>query len=304
MKKTILPIIILYYILCSLSCSDPTTNTEKKANTPTSKTTQPQATAIIAQPTVQTPVTPKKADLAWWKGLDSQWQQLLDKKLSEKRLVTEADIQKLHDQTVTFVAPSIMPGDLTALEHLSNLHHISVAGNGLTSLQSIAYLPKIRILEAANNQIPDLEPLRDKKELQFIRLPFNHIKDLTPLATLTRLRELDIRQNRIKDISPLRQCTQLFLLNISQTMVEDLSPLSSASLMRELRLSGTNVADLTPIKALNGMKVLNISDTPISSIAPIMHFSSLKELNCRKTKVPEEELKVFMEKNPKCKVLL
>jgi Leucine-rich repeat (LRR) protein len=114
--------------------------------------------------------------------------------------------------------------DLSAIQHLTGLEHLSVyggtvVGDGLCSLSSLtrlqlthtatpdlsflSALPQLADFWSMESRLVDLSGLAGATELRRLLLGHNHIADISPLAGLLHLDRLGLRANRIAVLPPL-----------------------------------------------------------------------------------------------------
>jgi len=109
--------------------------------------------------------------------------------------------------------------DLTPLQNLSRLEHLSVSQNPIDDISALARLKNLKRFYAFNTKIHDLEPLRSLPALENVALFRTEITDLSPLADHRKLAVLNISETNVSDIAPLRTCTALVDLDLSRTKV-------------------------------------------------------------------------------------
>lgn len=85
--------------------------------------------------------------------------------------------------------------DFRPVSALKNLVSLSLADNGLQSLEGIESLSQLQVLKLARNRISDVGPIADLKKLKTLDLSDNSIKSTEGLATLAALGRLDLRNN-------------------------------------------------------------------------------------------------------------
>ena len=123
--------------------------------------------------------------------------------------MTPVDLQRL---TILDVREKGI-GDLTGLEHATNLRTLVLIENKIHDISPLSVLTELSFLDLGGNQISDLRPLTTLTLLESLRIWRNQIEDISPLAELVNLKSLLIENNDIKDFSPLDELTQLEVLH-------------------------------------------------------------------------------------------
>lgn len=298
----------LWWFSCRNNNGIPETEPKQEMKTKPIKTVANAPTVVPTQvantiaPVAYTPTpTPPKPSPAWWQEMSYQWQQLLDKKLTDE--VTQEQMDQMFNAVSQIIAPNQNLSTIRPLASLSNISQLSIGGNNLRDISDVGHLKKITHLQVPNTQINQIGAIQELALLHQLDVSNNQVTDLSPLVGLNKLRDLNASDNPIEDIRPLQQCSLLSTINLSRTQVRDLSPLASSNSIRKLILQETPVSDLKPIKAINGITHLNISRTKVKSLAAISNYTSLKMLNIRFTPISQGEIAAFKEKYPDCMVM-
>ncbi len=95
-------------------------------------------------------------------------------------------------------------GDLTGLEHATNLRHLVLYINKISDPSPVAGLTDLTYLNLAENSISDISALVNLTNLTYLELPFNSISNLSPLVANTGLGsgdEVDVRGNPLSYVS-------------------------------------------------------------------------------------------------------
>ena len=140
-------------------------------------------------------------------------------------------------------------GDLTGLEHATNLVRLYLINNNLT----------------------DISPLAGLTQLIKLRLWGGNITDISPLAGLTQLTKLELGYNNITDISPITKLTQLTTLELDSNKITDISPLAELTRLTTLKLFNNNIRDIAPLLKLN-LTSLDIRSNPLSKESIRIHI--------------------------------
>lgn len=181
--------------------------------------------------------------------------------------------------------------DISILENLGGLTHLSLAYNQITDIAPLRELTNLTFLDLQNNQITDITPLRTLTNLRNLELRNKKIEDITPLAALTDLERLILINTGISDILPLSGLIEINTLSLSNNKIIDLSPLIPLTSLTSLLLNKNKIDDLTPLKALKQLKFLGVRLNSITDLIPLRKLINLKGFNASKnniTKLPPD----------------
>ena len=177
-------------------------------------------------------------------------------------------------------APSANIGDLTGLEHATDLIALSLEENAISNLTPLMGLTNLTHLGLSSNNISDLSPLADLTQLGLLWLEGNNISDLSPLAGLTNLTELYVADNNISDISAVAGFTNLTFLDFWRNSVSDLSPIAGLTKLTFLgAASNRDISDVSALAVLTNLTELFLNGNSISDISPIARLTNLKRLS-------------------------
>jgi len=151
--------------------------------------------------------------------------------------------------------------DLTILENMTNVTHLSIHGA---------------------HQIQDFSPLGRFTRLRSLSLqgvPLGN-DGLRLLENFTELTVLTLTHNQISDIAPLSNLTNLWLMFLTDNQVSNISPLSGLVNLQTLMLSNNQITDILPLLNLTNLGGLFLDGNPISSaqIAELRNALSLIQL--------------------------
>lgn len=88
-------------------------------------------------------------------------------------------------------------------------------------LSPLEDLRKLRHLTLADSQVSDLSPLEHLNALESLDISGTRVTDLSPLAKLTSLKSLDLSKTQLKDLSALTNLTQLRHLFLAKSKGDD-----------------------------------------------------------------------------------
>ena len=80
------------------------------------------------------------------------------------------------------------------------LERLSLSGNHISDLSSLASLTKIHKLSLSNNKISDLSALESFERLKFLFIQNNTISDITVLSQISPLKKIVAHHNHIQKV--------------------------------------------------------------------------------------------------------
>ena len=169
---------------------------------------------------------------------------------SQDGTLIASDMLKL----TTLTANRANIGDLTGLQHASNLTALSLN----------------------NNNLSDIAPIAGLSELTTLSLNGNRISDVTPLAALTQLKTLSLENNNLSDMRPLSGLTQLTALLLDDNRLSDVVPLTGLSKLRRLSLNNNDLSDVAPLISLTQLKTLQLRGNLLSYPALHTHVPAIQ----------------------------
>jgi WD40 repeat protein/serine/threonine protein kinase/tetratricopeptide (TPR) repeat protein len=187
--------------------------------------------------------------------------------------------------------------DLSPLEDLKNLTHVSVNQMKVRDLSPLRGMKLTSLDLAGCKELHDLSPLRGMKLTSLNLHTCAGIRDLTPLSGMPltflnlhdgpkvadlsplrgmKLTELWLGGNRVRDLSPLRGMPLTMLALSHCPLVEDLSPLRGIPLTT-LYVDDTRVRDLEPLRGMR-LKNLYIYAPRVADVTPLqgMQLESIR----------------------------
>jgi len=171
----------------------------------------------------------------------------------------------------SFWSVSLMNRDLNTLNQLvqQNCYMLNIAGNNISSLDSISQLKKLNVLIAENNNITGLDPIKTLP-LKRLIVARNPLKSVAVLKDHPTLKELIISGTKVSDLSELGSL-ELKELAISGTKITSLEPLN-ISRLNQLLMGYTQIKDLSPLRKAKKLNVLSLMRTQCNDLAPIKNL--------------------------------
>lgn len=124
--------------------------------------------------------------------------------------------------------------DISALQNLTGLTTLRLAGNGIVDIAPLSGLINLADLDLSNNKdnatglagITDFDVLGNLTALTSLDLADSGVDEIAVLANLTGLSTLDLSGNEIRDLTALSGLDSLAYLDLEDNQVEDIAPLA------------------------------------------------------------------------------
>lgn len=175
-------------------------------------------------------------------------------------LAPAAEMQQLRSLSLSQAGTSL---DLAPLAGHPGLQVLVAPACGLKSLAALEGITSLLSIDVAGNQIEDLTPLARLRNLNFLKIQRNAVTRLDPLAGLNALYRLDATANRIQDVGPLKDLRALQYLDLADNDVRDLRPLGGLTQLQELDLDENNISNLEPLQGLVRLEILDLHSNQI-----------------------------------------
>jgi internalin A len=169
--------------------------------------------------------------------------------------------------------------DLSVLSYLPQLQKLNFAGNKVNDLNALEYVPQLKELSCVNNGIRNLDGLRYVPLLQDFFCWNNQINSLESLVYVPRLLGLMCGQNQISNLAPLKYVPLLQRLICQANQISDLSPLISLKQLQALDCRSNRISDLSVLSNLMQLLTLDCRFNQIKSLQPIHDLVMSKQLN-------------------------
>lgn len=186
--------------------------------------------------------------------------------------------------------------DITPLASCRDLVEISLACNHISDISVIKQLEKLEEAGLHGNEISSIEPLRGLRNLKGVNITSNQIADLSPLEDCYRLEALGAGDNRITDITPLKKLTRLYNLALDYNQIGDISALEQMADMNWLGLSNNRITDFMPIEGMKDLFYLSIFNNPGRNIGELAFSVPELYLGTSETEICPAEKKAELEK--------
>lgn len=164
---------------------------------------------------------------------------------------------------------------LKVIGKLPSLQYLTIAGCGISAIESLSGCTKLIHLDLNNNAVRDLEPINDMRELEYLNLSHNAISDLSMLKNLTKLSWLDISYNTVTSVAPLAGCTKLTRIYAQNNALTSLGGIEQLPFLTHLYATHNQLTDVRAIASNTELTELDLS---YNAIADITSFSTLSKL--------------------------
>ena len=118
-------------------------------------------------------------------------------------------------------------GNLTGLEHATNLQKLDLRDNTISSISALSGLTNLESLKLKGNNISSVSALSGLTNLTLLNLKENNISSISTLSGLTNLEHLRVDENSITDVQPLTSLVNLSKLWIAGNSLTNAHLLSS-----------------------------------------------------------------------------
>ena len=176
--------------------------------------------------------------------------------------------------------------DITPLQNLTNLTHLTINGSQLSNITPLQNLTNLTQLDLSDSRISNITPLQNLTNLARLDLSRNQISNITPLQNLTNLTYLYVTQNQFSDISPLSNLTSLTTLSLHKNQISNISPLTNLTNLTKLALDqNENISNITPLARMTSLTWLQLEHNQISDITSLQNLTALTELWLRENRI-------------------
>lgn len=181
--------------------------------------------------------------------------------------------------------------DLTGIDNLKGLEHLSLWGNGIESsqLKHLKGLTNLKELDLALNKLTYIpaKAFENMSKLEELVLDENQIREIDKDAFrgLENLQSLLIEENQITNIESVKELKNLKTLFMRYNRISDISIVGTLAKLEELWASNNNISNITPLSSLKELKWVNIEDNNISDISPLANSTKIYRLKLNGNKI-------------------
>ncbi len=172
--------------------------------------------------------------------------------------------------------------NLTLVAAMTNLTHLSLAGDGVTNAAFLTGLARLQELSLYLNDVKDIVPLAGLSDLTMLSLGWNNITNPAVLAAFTGLEELWLNGNALTNVPYLAGLTSLRRLGLDYTDLTDMAPLTNLTLLTELNVGENYLTSLPDLSALTSLRVFMMAGNQITDLAPVTNLTALLELHAQR----------------------
>jgi Leucine-rich repeat (LRR) protein len=207
----------------------------------------------------------------------AQAQKIVRNAIAQKATSLLLELEELADSDFAALIPE--------LSQLTNLQHLNLHGNQLTSLPpEISQLTNLQHLDLSRNKLTSLPPeFSQLTNLQHLNLHGNQLTSLPPeISQLTNLQHLDLHGNQLTSLPPeISQLTNLQHLELGGNQLTSLPPeISQLTNLQHLNLVRNGLTSLPPeIFRLTNLQQLGLRQNGLTSLPPeISQLTNLRRL--------------------------
>lgn len=168
---------------------------------------------------------------------------------------------------------------LNVIGKLPELKYLTIAGCGISVIDSLSTSTKLTHLDLNNNAVRDLEPIKNLRELEYLNLSHNAVSDLSQLKDLPKLNWLDISYNTVTSLSPLAGCTKLSRIYVQNNALTSLSGIEQLTSLTYLYAAHNQLTDVSLIAANTTLTDLDLSYNAITDITAFSTLNKLQNFN-------------------------
>ena len=166
-------------------------------------------------------------------------------------------------------------GDLSGLEHATNLTNLSLDNNKISDISALSNLTALTKLWLSGNQITDISALSGMTKLDRLFLFKNEISDITVVANFENLTGLSLYRNKISDISPVAGLKNLQFLWFGGNEISDVSPIAGLTGLPQLSLYKNQISDVSALEGLDKLTYLELHDNQVKDVSALAAMTEL-----------------------------
>jgi len=205
--------------------------------------------------------------------------------------VTSLDCLKVLGEQLRYLSfNNCSVSDVSFIENLTGLERLYMAGNGITSLQSLSKCTKLEEIDASDNLLEDLGGLESSIYLKNISFKNNKLANIDGLKNTTLLEYVDLSANKITDISVLAKSKEsLKELNLSSNTIATIAALTGATILRELDISYNEIEDISPLARSFWLTSLSAGCNKIKDISVLSEIGGFNYLSLFLNKIEKTD---------------
>lgn len=168
--------------------------------------------------------------------------------------------------------------EITDLSPVTNLHALTSldpSRNKLTSLPSLAGLPKITWLDFWGNQLTNVAGVSGMAQLNWLGLSRNRLSIIQPLSDLPNLASIDAWANQLTNVAGVSGLPNLTSLNLSMNNLTTVQALTDLPLLDSLDLNTNRLTDVSGLADLTSLHWLYLSGNDLQVIHALTNLTVL-----------------------------
>jgi internalin A len=165
---------------------------------------------------------------------------------------------------------------------LTNLTHLSMAGDGVTDVRFATNLTRLQGLGLYTDFVSDISPLVQLTNLTSLSLGWNGVTNPAVLAQMPLLQSLALNGNSLTNVLFLAGLTNLTDLSLDYTALTDMSPLTNLTQLAVLNVGENYLAGYPDLSSLTNLSVFMTAGNQIADLAPLTNLPALTSLHLQR----------------------
>ena len=174
---------------------------------------------------------------------------------------------------------NIANGDLSFLQNMSKLNHLTLSGCGISTLVALENITTLKYLDLSSNTVRNVSYLSHMTELEELHMANNALINLQDLQTLQNLKVLDVSYNALSTTSHVSALTSLTWLDVSSNNLTKLEGIGELVELRHFAASHNNLIDVNILQTCTKLQTLDVSYNTLITIQVAIYLLQLEELD-------------------------
>lgn len=158
---------------------------------------------------------------------------------------------------------------LKQIAKATQITHLTVDNNGLTSTANLSGMKGLTVLSACNNDLKKIEGLEKLEKFTTLILVGNKVEDVSGLKGIKSLTELSLADNGLTSLMALNGLGGIKSLDISNNKLSSLSGISSLSSLETLTAVNCGLSDIAALSKLTGLVTIDLSGNKIGDLSAL-----------------------------------
>jgi internalin A len=167
----------------------------------------------------------------------------------------------------------------TRIEQFSNLTHLVLDKNRISTIENVASLTNLSTLHLRSNQITEIKGLDGLGNLTALYLGNNQISEIKGLDGLGNLSRLHLAGNKITEIKGLDALANLSTLYLGGNQISEIKGLDGLGNLSILDLGSNQITEIKGMDGLGNLSILDLGSNQISEIKGLDGLGNLSTLD-------------------------